>query len=428
MSTQASRDLRRSFRGPVHRPGDEHYDTQRAAFNPSLDARPLLVAEATCPADVRAAVTWARTHDVPLAVQATGHGTHVASNGALLVKTTRMATVLVDPDRRIAKVGPGARWGDVIAAAAPFGLAPLSGTSPNVGVAGYTFGGGFGLLSRKYGFAADSLVRADLVTADDSLVTASREHDAELFWAVRGGGGNFGVATSLVVRLHPVAEVYAGVSRFPIERAAETLAYFNEFAATEPDELTTAIILDQGSTFTIKTLHVGPAADARRALSPLWNVAGRPVEQDLRTVRYGDISLPAVAPRNFDLHRTLPTAMIDKLVGAVREGSVSAVEVKHWGGAMARPAEDSGPVGHRDVPFSLTINGPADATRPYATGGSFLNFLHDPNAVATAYTPENYRRLREVKRAYDPDNVFRVNLNITPARHEADVLESVAGH
>lgn len=417
-----SQDLRRVFSGPVHQPGDADYDAQRAALNPALDARPVLVAEATSPADVRAAVTWARTHDLPLAIQSTGHGTHVPAHGGLLIKTSRMATVLVDPDRRIAKVGPGARWGDVIAAAAPFGLAPLSGTSASVGVAGYTFGGGFGLLSRKYGFAADSLVRADLVTAAGEFVTASRDRNPELFWALRGGGGNFGVATSLEVRLYPVAEVYAGVTRFPVERAAETLAYFEKWAATEPDELSTAIILDQGPTFAIKTIHIGPAENARRALRPLWNVAGQPVEQELRMTGYGEISLPAVAPRNFDLHATLPTAMIDDLVGAVRDGSVTAVEVKHWGGAMANPGADAGPVGHRDVPFTLTINGSADATHPYATGGSFLNFLHDPNAVASAYTPANYARLREVKRAWDPDNVFHRNLNIAPARRDADLV------
>lgn len=417
MSTQ---DLRSGFRGPVHQPGDEDYDTQRAAFNPNLDARPLLVAEATSPADVRAAVTWARNHDVPLAVQATGHGTHVAATGALLVKTTWIATVLVDPDRRVAKVGPGARWGDVIAAAARFGLAPLSGTSPGVGVAGYTFGGGHSLLSRKYGFAADSLVRADLVTADGSLVTASRDRHPDLFWAVRGGGGNFGLATSLEVRLYPVTEVYAGVTRFPVERAAETLAFFQEWAATAPDELATSVILDQGPTFTVKTLHIGSAVDARRAIRPLWSVAGTPVEQDLRVVRYGEVTLPSVPPRNFDMYRTVPGNLVD-LVGP--ESPVTAVEVKHWAGAMANPGPDAGPAGHRDVPFSIAINGPAEAgatTRQHASG-SFLNFLHDRDAVATAYTPENYARLREVKREWDPDNVFNVNLNITPAHQGAEL-------
>ena len=419
MSTQ---DLRKGFRGPIHRPGDEHYDAQRAAFNPNLDARPALIAEATSAADVRAALTWARTHDVPFAVQATGHGTRVASTGGLLVKTARMSTVLVDPDRRVAKVGADARWGDVIAAAAPFGLVPLSGTSAGVGVAGYTFGGGFSLLSRKYGFAADSLLRADVVTAAGELVTATRERNPDLFWALRGGGGNFGVATALEVRLYPVESVYAGVTRFPVERAAETLAYFEHWAAGEPDELNTAIIVDQGPTFTVRTIHVGRPEDAHRALRPLWKVAGEPVEQDLRVQGYGEIALPAVAPRQFDLHDSLPTAMIDGLLGAVRDGSVTAVEVKHWGGAMARPSADAGPVGHRDVPFTLTINGSADATRPFATGGSFLNFLHDPNAVASAYTPENFARLRAVKRDWDPDNVFHRNHNITPARRDAELL------
>jgi FAD/FMN-containing dehydrogenase len=418
MNTQ---DLRNTFRGPVHRPGDEQYDAQRAAFNPNLDARPLLVAEATGAADVRTAVTWARDHNLPLAVQATGHGTKVPSNGGLLIKTQRMATVLVDPDRRIAKVGPDARWGDVVAAAAPFGLAPLSGTNATVGVAGYTFGGGFSMLSRKYGFAADSLVRADIVTADGALVTASPERDAELFWAVRGGGGNFGIATSLEVRLHPVVEVFAGVVRFPAERAAETLAYFGEWAATEPDELSTAIILDQSPTFTIKTLYTGAPSDARRLLRPLWTVAGQPVEEDLRTVRYADVKTPSVPPRTFDMYASLPDGIAD----LVRPGSpVAAVEVKHWGGAMARPSSDAGPAGHRDLPFSIGFNGPADAApavRRHARG-SFLNFLHDPGAVETAFTPENLRKLGELKRAYDPENVFRFNANITPATRDAELV------
>lgn len=417
MNTQ---DLRRTFRGPVHRPSDEHYDTQRAAFNPNLDARPLVIVEATGPADVRAALTWARDHDLPLAVQATGHGTKVPSNGGLLIKTHRMATVLVDPDRRVAKVGPGARWGEVVAAAAQFGLAPLSGDTASVGVAGYTFGGGFSLLSRKYGFAADSLVRTELVTADGNLVTASHSRNADLFWAVRGGSGNFGVATSLEVRLYPVAEVYAGVVKFPAARAAETLAYFQEWAATAPDELATAVILDKSPTFTIKTLYVGAPSDARRLLRPLWSVAGRPVEEKLATVRYADVKMPGVAPRTFDLYATLPDDVVD-LVSP--DSPVAAVEVKHWGGAMARPSADAGPAGHRNLPFSIGFNGPAEAgvsVRQHARG-SFVNFLSDPRAVRTAFTPENFRQLREVKRAYDPQNVFRFNVNIAPAARDAEL-------
>jgi FAD/FMN-containing dehydrogenase len=421
----ASQDLRRVFSGPIHRPGDADYDGQRAALNPALDARPVLVAEATSPADVRAAVAWARTHDVPLAVQSTGHGTHVPAHGGLLIKTSRMATVLVDPDRRIAKVGAGARWGDVVAAAAPFGLIPLSGTSPAVGVAGYTFGGGFGLLSRTFGLAADSLVRADLVTADGDVVTATRDRNADLFWAVRGGGGNFGVATSLEIRLHPVTEVYAGVVRFPVERAAETLAYYGEWAASEPNELTTAVLLDQSDTFGIKVMYVGDATDAGRALSPLWSVAGTPVAGGLKRTGYADVALPSVAPRNFDLYRSVSGPVADELVDLVGDDdSVVGVEVKHWGGAIAT-ATDAGPAAHRDVPFSVAVNGPAESlarVRRHSTGGSFLNFLHNPAAIETAYTPDNYRRLGEVKRDWDPDNVFRTNLNIRPAYHGSSLV------
>src|SRR3954449_9289000 len=171
-------NLQGSFRGPVHLPGDDGYDAARATWNRRIEPRPALVAEALSAADVQAAVVVAREQGLAFAVQATGHGTHVAADDGLLIKTSRMAEVLVDPDRRTARVGPGARWGDVVAAAAPFGLAPLSGTSATVGVAGYTFGGGFSMLSRKYGFAADSLVRADLVTADGSLVTASHDRNS----------------------------------------------------------------------------------------------------------------------------------------------------------------------------------------------------------------------------------------------------------
>jgi FAD/FMN-containing dehydrogenase len=419
-----STDLHRVFSGPVHKPGDADYDTQRAALNPALDARPVLVAEATSPADVRAAVTWARVNDVPLAVQSSGHGTHVASHGGLLVRTSRMATVLVDPDRRVAKIGAGATWGDVVAAAARFGLIPLSGTSPVVGVAGYTFGGGFGLLSRTFGLAADSLVRADLVTADGESVTATRDRNADLFWAVRGGGGNFGVATSIEVRLYPVTDVYAGVTRFPVERAAHTLAYYGEWAATEPNELTTAILLDQSDTFGIKAMYVGDAEDAQRALRPLWNVAGTPVAGGLERTRYADLSLPSVAPRNFDLYRSVSGPVAGELADLVaRHDSVTGVEVKHWGGAIAT-ATDAGPAAHRDVPFTVAVNGPADAltgVRRHSTGGSFLNFLHDPSAVENAYTPDNHRRLRAVKRTWDPDNFFHTNLNITPAHHAAEL-------
>jgi FAD/FMN-containing dehydrogenase len=417
----AAGTLRRELRGAVHTPGTAGYDTHRVALNPRLDPRPAVVAEAVTPADVQAAVRVAGRYRLPLAVQATGHGTLVPADGGVLVRTTAMAEVLVNPARRIARVGPGATWADVIAAAAPFGLAPISGSSTSVGVAGFTFGGGVGWLSRRYGFAADNLVRADLVTADGDRVTANAERNPDLFWAIRGGGGNFGIATALEFRLHPVSRVYAGTAYFPLERARQILARFRDWSQNgQPDELAASVVL-QASGLAIRGLYAGSAGDAIRALQPLWEVAGPPVENNWRATDYTESgTIGGTAPRQFELFEDLSEALIDRAVDAVAgpEPLANAIEVRSWGGAMARPELDAGPVGHRGVPFSFTVDGPvAASTRfaPYATGGSFLNFNHDPARTHTAYTTSDHGVLRDLKRAWDPDNVLGLTHNIAPS-------------
>jgi FAD/FMN-containing dehydrogenase len=421
-----ARLLARSFRGAVHLPGDDDYDAQRATWSGALDQRPAIVAEAETAADIRAAVVTAQEHDLALAVQATGHGTHVPADGALLLKTSQMAEVLVDPDRRIARVGPGARWGDVIAASAPFGLAPLSGTSTTVGVAGYTLGGGLGWLSRKHGFAADSLLRADVVTADGAIVTANADRNADLLWALRGGGGNFGVVTSLELALHPVSAVYAGTALFSFDRAAEVLARYRDWTASQPDELTITVVVTEESV-AIRGLYAGDARDAERILGPLWAAAGAPLTSTWRPMGYAETgTIGGTAPRHFELYE-LSDAVIAAAVDAVVTQDAAAVEVRHWGGAMARPSAHAGPVGHRDVPFSIIVDGPSDAAAPlarHATGGSFLNFLKDPARTPTAYTPADYAALRELKRAYDPDNVFGHGHGIAPAQEARAELAS----
>jgi FAD/FMN-containing dehydrogenase len=406
--------LRPAFRGPLHLPGESAYDTQRATWSGSIDARPAVVAEALTPSDVRAAVLIARDHGLPFAVQSTGHGTLVPADGGLLLKTSRMAEVLVDPDRRVARVGPGALWGDVIAAAAPCGLAPVTGSSPTVGVAGFTLGGGVGWLSRKLGFAADNLLRVDLVTADGELLRVSPDEHPDLDWALRGGGGNFGVVTALEFRLHPVTQVYAGTATFPLARAAETLARYRAFAPSQPDELTTAVVITNDAV-AVRAAYVGERAAAERALRPLWEATGAPVTSDLRPMGYAETAtLGGTAPRQFELFADLPDAVLRATLDAATRAN--AVEVRYWGGAMARGA---GPVGHRDVPFSITVDGPAEAPLArHATGGSFLNFLKDPARTHTAYTAADYRRLREVKRAHDPDNVFAIGHDIPPEESE----------
>jgi len=425
--TSIANHLRRAFRGPVHLPGEPAYDAERATWSGAIDSRPALVGAATGAADVQAALLTAREHDLPFAVQATGHGTFVPSNGGVLLKTGGMAEVLVDPDRRIARVGPGARWGQVIAAAAPFGLAPLSGSSPDVGVAGFTLGGGVGWLSRRFGFAADSLLRADVVTADGELVRATADRNADLFWALRGGGGNFGVVTSLELRLFPVAEVYAGTALFPIARAGAVLEYYRDWAPELPDELSTTVVLMrespdpaiEGPVLAIRGVYTGPRPDAMVALRPLWDVAGPALAGDFREARYADVRVGGTAPRSFELYRDLSDAVIAGAMETVMTGAANAIDFRLWGGEMARRSGDRGPVGHRDVPFSITVDGPREAAAPlarYATGGSFLNFLHDITRTSSAYTAGSWERLREIKRAYDPDNVFRLGHNIPPAR------------
>jgi FAD/FMN-containing dehydrogenase len=414
----AARLLRRTLRGRLHRPGDAAYDELRRPLAPALDPRPALVVEAYGAADVRAAVVAAREYALPFAVQGTGHGTHVACDGGVLVRTGAMATVLVDPDRGVAHVGAGARWADVLAAAAPFGLAPLSGSDPTVGVAGYTLGGGLGWLARRHGLAADSLRRAEVVTADGGLVTASPAEHADLFWALRGGGGGFGVVTAMEIALHPVDRVYAGTAYFAIERAGDVLARYRDWIATAPDALSTAVLLtrlDGERALALRVMHAGDAPQAERVLAPLRAVAGPALRDDLRVTRFADAAMGGTAPRHLDLFETLPDGAIDALLAA---GEHATVEVRHWGGAIASH-RDPGPAAHRATALSAIVDAPgpdlAAALAPYATGGSFLNFLADPARTDHAFTAPNLRRLREVKRAYDPAEIFSVGHSVAPA-------------
>jgi FAD/FMN-containing dehydrogenase len=415
--------------GDIWLPGNSEYDNQRRVVNPALDPRPSAVVEACGVADVQAVVRWARDEDLGLAIQSTGHGTHLAARGGLLLKTSRMATVLVDPERRVARVGAGATWGQVLAAAAPFGLAPLSGSSPSVGVAGYTLGGGVGWLSRLHGFAADSLLRVALVTADGELVIADRDQEPELFWAVRGGGGNFGVVTGLELELFPVRSVYAGTSYFDFERAPDTLGRYGDWLDEAPDELSTAVLLMQmpdtpdvpqrvrgRRVLAIRAMYAGDAADAERALAPLRAVAGPALVEGFSTVAFADARMGGTPPRQLELLNGLPDGLIGPLVSAIEDSRVNTIELRHWGGAMAT---GDGAVGHRGAPLSViadtTDESLSDALQPWATGGTFLNFLSDVSRTASAFTPENYARLRDVKAEWDPDNFFSFGHNIRPA-------------
>ncbi len=441
--------VRDAIGGRVYVAGESGYESARLPWQRRLDPRPALIVEAANASDVRTAVRFAREHDLPLAVQSTGHGVVKVPDGGLLLKTNPMSAVAVDAGRRVARVGGGALWSDVIAAAAPHDLAPLSGSSPTVGVTGYTLGGGTGWLSRLYGFAADRVVRAELVTAEGELVTVSAAEHPDLFWALKGGGGNFGVVTSLEFELFPVASVYAGVAMFDPARAAEAMSVYSDWALDEPDESSTALVLARlpdapqlpepvrgKHVLMLRAFYVGTAQEAQRDLAPLYEAAGTPLLDGMRATSFPDAAAmmppppPGISEMHIELFRDLPDEVIDAAV----EGheAVAGIELRHWGGEMARPGEDAGPIGHRHVPFSVVAGGqaftPEEAEtmmagvrtvaaklRPHATGGAWLNFLSDPARTADAYTDGNWQRLREVKAAYDPDNVFAANHNIPPA-------------
>src|SRR4051794_27789301 len=258
---------------------------------------------ATPPAEIRSAVITARRRGLRVAVRATGHGTLAEpSADTLLIDTSRMNAVLVDPDRASARVGPGATWGDVIEAAAPFGLAPVSGTDATVGVTGFTFGGGHGFLARKHGLAADNLLRADVVTADGQTLTAREDRRSELFWALRGAGGNFGVATALEVRLHPVREVFGGIARFDRGLAPHLLARFAEY--TMPDALNVSVVLTPDAV-ALRGVYAGGVDDAWRALAPLF--LAEPLEDTFRPMPYSETgTIGGTAPRRFELLHDVP--------------------------------------------------------------------------------------------------------------------------
>ncbi|OLF05135.1 hypothetical protein BLA60_37795 [Actinophytocola xinjiangensis] len=380
-----------------------------------------MIIDATTTAQVRTAIHTANEQNLPLAVYATGHGGEMPDpERTVVVTTSAMSTVIVDPRRRIARVGPGARWSEVIEAAAPFGLAPLAGTNATVGVIGYTLGGGMGWLSRAFGYAADSVVRAEVVTADGQTRTVSADQDPDLFWAIRGGGANFGVVTSLEFRLHPVPSVYAGSATFPLERAGDLLTWYRDNATALPDELTANLVLTPDSV-AVRGMYAGGAVDARRALAPLLGAAGTPVTDTWRSMSYTEsVTVGGTAPRNFTLLADLPDPVITGAVDAVGEGA-DAVEIRLWSGAIARPDAHHGPAGHRDVPFSAAVVGSPEIAEPitfHGTGGSFLNWLPDPTRTHTAYTTRNYARLRDLKHRYDPNNLFGLAKNIPPAVRE----------
>jgi FAD/FMN-containing dehydrogenase len=437
--------LKAAIAGRVFVPGEAGYDQARQAWNLAVDERPAVVVEAGSAADVTQAVRYARARGIRIAPQGTGHGAGPLEplDGAMLLRTTRMRKVHIDPAARTARAEAGAVWQDVTVPAARHGLAALAGKSPNVGVTGYTLGGGLGWLARRYGLAANSVTAAELVTPDGDLVRTDAEHEPDLFWAVRGGGG-MGVVTALEMTLYPVGELYAGDLFFPIQRAAEVLHAWREWTGTVPDEITSVGHLVRlpplpqlpeplrGRAFVmVEAAYLGDAGTGAELTGPLRRLG--PELDTFATVptsALGQLNMDPDQPAPFQgdgaLLTDLPTAAIDTLVGLVgpdTDTQLASIEVCHLGGALARPAPGGGAQPNIDANYLLIAVGITptpdlaaavrtqaqavkDALAPWRAGYDYYNSEETPSLASAVLPPASYRRLQKIKAAYDPDQTI----------------------
>ena len=433
-------------------PEDPRYDEARAAFNVAVDQRPAAVVLAESADDVADAVRYARGNGLRVAPQTTGHnaGAYATLENTVLVKTTAMVGVEVDVEGRTARALSGSRWMDVNAELEGTGLVALHGSSPDVGVVGYSLGGGIGWLARKHGLQTNSVTAIELVTGDGELVRADAENNADLFWALRGGGGNFGVVTAIEFRLYPVEEVYAGWLIFPWERSAEVLRTWNELLPTLPDEITSIGRILQlpplpeipeplrgAQIVVIEAAFLGSEEDGAELLRPLRELGpvmdtfaqGPPailheLHQDPRD--------PVPAHSASALVGDLGADEIDTLVELVGPGSGSpflSVELRHLGGALGRPAPGAGALARLDGTFAMfavgiPMDGPtAAALHEYGARlndalaqhdrGRYLNFTEQPTDTRAAYSEAAYIRLREAKAKWDSEDLFAANHPIT---------------
>ena len=434
-------------------PGDPGWDDGRQAWNLAVDQHPAAVARPWSAQDVADVVRFARQHGLRVAAQGPGH--HPAPLGSLagtiLVKTAAMRRVTVDPEAKTARAEAGAVWGDVVEAAAPHGLAALAGSAPGVGVAGYTVGGGISWLSRAYGLAANNVEAIEVVTADGRIVRADACTEPDLFWALRGGGGSFGVVTAVELRLFPIAEVYAGLLWWPADAALPVLQAWRELTQGDlPDEFTSAARLMnfpmvpdipehlRGRSFVIVTVvHLGTKAEADALLAPLR--ALEPVTDTVQVIPakalghvHMDPGQPIASVGDGLMLASLPAEAIEALVHVAGPATLLlAAELIHLGGEMKRARPAGGALPAIDADYALFSAGLAPcpravaavarnvaaaqaAMRPWAARQMYLNLAESSRDPASFWSAEAYDRLRRIKAAVDPDDLIRSNHPVPP--------------
>lgn len=447
----AAAALRELASCPVHLPSDPGYDHSRLAWNRAVDQRPAAVAEPTTAHDVSRLVRLASELGLRIAPQSTGHNAGpLAQRGlddVVIVKTTALSSVTIDPVRRIARVGGGTIWDPAVTAAAEHGLAALHGSSPDVGIAGYSLGGGIGWYARELGLAANHITAAEVVIGDGTIVRTDANHDPELLWALRGGGGNFGVVTSLEFSLFDIPSAYAGLMVFDISRASEVLRRWAAWAVEAPEQVTTSFrvlhlpplpelppFLSGRSVVVIDGAVVAPDDTADRILAGL-----RSLKPELDTF----LRMPAAALTRLHMDpegsgsgisstamiSELPEAGIDAFLAAVGDRTSTSLmmgELRQLGGALSRPAEGGGAVSHFDGQFLAFGGGPvlspemalhvgadaaafAQALAPWTGGRTYLNFAEDAVDARQGYDELTWRRLVGIRSAVDPLGTFAAN-------------------
>ncbi len=447
MAARPAKGLKARFSGEIILPYDETYEQARKVWNALIDRRPAVIARPRTAADVAEAVRYAREEGLAFSVKGGGHnvtGSAVAEGG-LMLDLSLMNDVEVDAEARVARVEGGALWMQVFEEAGKHGLSTTGGQVGTVGVGGFTLGGGIGWLSRKHGHAIDNLISVEMVTADGEIVHASEDENPELFWAVRGGGGNFGVVTEFVFRLHPVSMVLAGMVMHPVERTGEFLRFFREFAMQAPDELSMMAVNvnvpHMGRMVGIMACYAGDIEAGQEIIRPLVEF-GPPVLSQIGPMPYtvlqqmfnegGEHGMGHHMRSEF-LHE-LSDEAIETIIEhtAKTESPFTQMHIVRLGGAAGRIDPGETAFRHRDAQFMFAIMSAwtdmedsagqihwtnefhADM-RQFGTGGVYVNYLGSEGAkrVSEAYG-ENFDGLAELKNRYDPDNFFRMNQNIVP--------------
>ena len=442
-------DLSERLRGELLTPQSDGYEAARRVFNGMIDRRPALIARCRGASDVQAVVSFARTHDLPVAVRGGGHNVagHGTCDGGVLVDFSLMRSVRVDVAKQTARADPGCSWTDFDSETVAHRLATTGGTVGSTGIGGLTLGGGLGFLMGSHGLTCDNLVSVDIVTADAQFITASEASHPDLFWGIRGGGGNFGIVTSFEYRLHPVDQLLAGLIVYPMTVAGEALALFRDTCASAPDELTCAFAMvslpDGTRVAAIAACYNGPIEDGTSLVAPLRQL-GPPLDDGVRAMRYSEVQ-QIFAEIPFGLQNYWKGEFVGDLPDEAIEATVmsfehvasdhSAILIEAPHGAVRRVSDGATAFGQRQARYNASAlaiwedqadsdrhiawaRSYADALKPFASGG-YVNYLGDDASrddVTAAYGPQRYERLSALKAEYDPTNMFRFNQNIAPAR------------